>query len=364
MQNLSDPEFFSDCSFSDKTAEENGEKSKEKFESLIKRKEFLEKILDKEKEIKNIKNKIEENKTILNSDQDRELASLAETELLQLTENKKKLEKELENLLAEKDNSSFSSFDGEKKEEKKISGAVVVEIRAGAGGEEAALFAFDLFRMYSKYADLKNWKRKVLDCQYSDLGGIKQIIFELKGNNVSSEMQKEAGVHRVQRIPTTEKSGRIHTSTASIAVLLKPKKGKISVNQSDLKVYTCKASGPGGQYVNKRMTAIRIVHLPTGLTVASQTERSLQQNRENALSILEARLLEKKEEEEYAKTGQKRRLQIGKAQRAEKIRTYNFPQNRITDHRIKKSFHNLEEIMEGKMEPIVKAMQKIPFQEK
>jgi len=236
--------------------------------------------------------------------------------------------------------------------------AAIIEIRAGAGGEEAALFAADLFRMYSKYSDSKNWKKTVLNCHYSELGGIKQIIFELKNGEVFSEMEKEAGVHRVQRIPTTEKSGRIHTSTASVAVLSKPRKGKITINPNDLKVDTYKASGPGGQYVNKRMTAVRITHLPTGLVVTSQTERNLQQNRENALSILEAKLLEKKEVEETAKMSRERRSQIGQAQRAEKIRTYNFPQNRVTDHRIKKSFHNLEQIMEGRLEPIISALQK------
>jgi len=329
LQQLADPELISDW---------------EKFETLTKRKNELEKILNKEKEIKNLENKIEENKAILKSQEDRELISLAETELVQLTENKKILEEELKKLLS-----------GEE-EKKNVARAIVIEIRAGAGGEEAALFAADLFRMYSKYSDSKNWKKTVLDCHYSDLNGIKQIIFELKDGDVFSEMQKEAGVHRVQRIPTTEKSGRIHTSTVSLAVLPKPQKGRIAINPHDLKINTYKASGPGGQYVNKRMTAVRIVHLPTGLMVTSQTERNLQQNRENALSILEAKLLEKKEMEEMMKMGRERRAQIGKAQRAEKIRTYNFPQNRITDHRIKKSFHNLEEILEGKLKPIVQSL--------
>jgi len=240
---------------------------------------------------------------------------------------------------------------------------VIVEIRAGAGGEEAALFVADLFKMYSKYATWQGWKQKILDSRPSELAGFKEITFELTphqhtggGGEVFSKMQHEAGVHRVQRIPTTEKSGRIHTSTASVAVLPKPQKGKITINPNDLKVGTYKASGPGGQYVNKRMTAIRITHLPTGLVVTSQTERNLQQNRENALSILEAKLLEKKEMEESMKMGKERRAQIGKAQRAEKIRTYNFPQNRVTDHRIKKSFHNLGQIMEGKLDPIISAL--------
>jgi len=236
--------------------------------------------------------------------------------------------------------------------------SVIVEIRAGAGGEEAALFAADLFRMYSKYANSKNWKKTVLNCHYSDLGGMKQIIFELKNGDVFSKMKYEGGVHRVQRIPVTEKVGRIHTSTASVAVLPKPKAAEIKIRAGELKIDFYKASGPGGQYVNKRMTAVRIAHLPSGLTVTSQTERNLAQNKENAMAILEARLLEKKEIEELEKLGEKRKAQIKWAKRAEKIRTYNFPQDRVTDHRIKKSFHHIEGIMAGKLEPIIEALQK------
>jgi len=237
--------------------------------------------------------------------------------------------------------------------------SVIVEIRAGAGGEEAALFAADLFRMYSKYANSKNWKKTVLNCHYSDLGGMKQIIFELKNGDVFSKMKYEGGVHRVQRIPVTEKVGRIHTSTASVAVLPKPKAAEIKIRAGELKIDFYKASGPGGQYVNKRMTAVRIAHLPSGLTVTSQTERNLAQNKENAMAILEARLLERKEMEELEKLGEKRKAQIKWAKRAEKIRTYNFPQDRITDHRIKKSFHDIEGIMAGNLDEIVKALSEL-----
>ncbi len=236
--------------------------------------------------------------------------------------------------------------------------SVIVEIRAGAGGEEASLFVADLLKMYSRYAFFNHWQQKILDSRPTSLNGFKEIIFEISGNGVFSTMKNEAGVHRVQRIPTTEKSGRIHTSTTSVAVLLKPQKGKITINPNDLKIDTYKSSGPGGQYVNKRMTAVRITHLPSGLVVTSQTERNLQQNRENALSILAAKLLEKKEVEERTKVGEERRLQIGKAQRAEKIRTYNFPQNRITDHRLKKSWHNLEKILNGELGIIIKSFEK------
>lgn len=236
--------------------------------------------------------------------------------------------------------------------------SVIFEIRAGVGGEEAALFAKDLFRMYSKYALSEGWKEKILDSRESSLGGLREIIFELKGENVFSKMEKEAGVHRVQRIPKTERSGRIHTSTVTVAVLLKPEEKEIKINPQDLKLEFYKASGPGGQYVNKRMTAVRVTHLPTGLIVSCQTERSQQQNKENALSILRAKLYQKKKEEELEKLAKERKSQIGFGKRAEKIRTYNFPQNRVTDHRIKKSWQNLEEIMEGKLEPIIRALQK------
>ncbi len=318
----------------------------QKFEELTKRKNYLEKIINKEKEIDDLKNKIEESRTFLKTGQDQELFVLAESEIIQLTEKKKKLEEELKKLLTEPSEKE-NSFK-----------AILAEIRAGAGGEEASLFVADLFKMYTRYANLQGWKTKVLDSRPSSLNGFKEIIFEISGNEVFQKMKTEAGVHRVQRIPATEKSGRIHTSTASVAILPRPRKGKITINPADLKIDTYKASGPGGQYVNKRMTAARITHLPTGLVVTSQTERSLLQNRENALSILETRLLEKKEEEESNKMGRERKSQIGKAQRAEKIRTYNFPQNRITDHRIKKSFHNIEEILEGNLDPVIKSLQK------
>ncbi len=234
--------------------------------------------------------------------------------------------------------------------------SVIMEIRAGVGGEEAALFVRDLFKMYSKYAARQGWRQKTLDSSLTEIGGFKEIIFELKNGDVLFKMKYEAGVHRVQRIPTTEKSGRVHTSTASVAVLAKPKKAEIKIRPDDLKIDFYHSSGPGGQYVNKRMTAVRVTHFPSGLVVTSQSERSQLQNRENALSILEARLLEKRKTEEVEKIGGERRSQIGKAKRAEKIRTYNFPQDRVTDHRVKKSFHHIEKIMEGDLNNIFEAL--------
>lgn len=330
LQQLSAPELISDW---------------EKFEMLTKRKNYLEKIIEKEKEIGDLENNIEENKAILKSQEDAELISLAESEIAQLTEKKRILEEELRKLLSAK-------------EEKDKPQAVIMEIRAGVGGEEAALFASDLFRMYSKYAQSQGWKQKILDSRPTELAGFKEIIFELSNGDVFSKMKYEGGVHRVQRIPVTEKGGRIHTSTASVAVLPKPEKTQIKIRPEDLKIDFYRASGPGGQYVNRRETAVRITHLPSGIIVTSQTERNQLQNRENALSILAAKLLEKQEIQKEEKIHGKRKTQIGWAKRAEKIRTYNFPQDRVTDHRAKKHWKNLKEILNGKLDPIIETLKK------
>ena len=244
-------------------------------------------------------------------------------------------------------------------ENKSDFGAVILEIRAGTGGEEAALFAHDLFRMYSGYASSQKWKQRVLDSHPTSLGGIKQTTFEVEGENAWKKLKHEAGVHRVQRIPKTEKGGRVHTSTATVAVLPKPKKAEIKIRPDETKIDYYRASGPGGQYVNRRETAVRITHVPTGLIVTSQTERNQLENKENALSILAARLLERKREREEKQLAGERKTQIGSAERAEKIRTYNFPQDRITDHRIKKSWHNMEKILDGKLEPVIKKLAKL-----
>lgn len=306
-----------------------------------------EKIIAEYEQIQDLKKKIEENLEIIKTQEDPALVSLAETEIQQFQDNIKIVEKELAFLEQE----SFHS-------KKEIIDGVIVEIRAGAGGEEAALFAADLFKMYSKYASHQGWRQKTLNSHQTELAGYKEIIFELKDGQVFEKMQYEAGVHRVQRVPNTEKSGRIHTSTASVAVLAKPKKAQIKINPQDLRIDTFRSSGPGGQNVNRRETAVRVTHLPTGLAVASQTERNQLQNKENALAILEAKLQALKEEKEFEKLGEKRKAQIKKAQRVEKIRTYNFPQDRVTDHRITKSFHNIEGIMSGNLDPIIEALDK------
>jgi len=226
--------------------------------------------------------------------------------------------------------------------------SIIIEIRAGAGGEEAALFANDLFRMYSRFAEKQGWKTKILDAN----------ILQISGMNAFEYLKQEGGVHRVQRIPKTEKSGRIHTSTASVAILPAIEQKEFEIKPSDLKIDTFRSSGPGGQYVNKTESAIRITHIPTGFVVASQRERSQAANKETAMNLLRSRLFAFMNEREVQKLGQERNAQIGTADRSEKIRTYNFPQDRITDHRIKKDWHNLEDILNGNLWPIIKKFQK------
>jgi peptide chain release factor 1 len=326
----------------------------DEFEKLSREKEIYEIIIAKTEELEEIARKIEEAKTMLAAERDPELILLAEAELRELRTKETILREEVEELLKKKDENP----EGESPSARQKGGTidtVIMEIRAGVGGEEAALFAKDLFTMYSKYAQSQGWKQKIFDSNTTELGGFKYVIFEIRGQNAFEKLKQEAGIHRVQRIPKTEKSGRIHTSTCSVAVLPRPKKEEIKIRQDDLKIQTYRASGPGGQYVNKRETAVRITHIPTGIIVSSQTERSQLQNKENALAILEAKLFEKIQEEEEKKMAGTRRSQIGGAKRAEKIRTYNFPQDRITDHRIKKSWRNIEEILNGKLDSIIHA---------
>ncbi|MEK7193756.1 MAG: PCRF domain-containing protein [Patescibacteria group bacterium] len=237
----------------------------------------------------------------------------------------------------------------------KISNKIILEIRAGAGGDEAAIFAGDLARMYQKYAARRGWKFTLVDFHHTSLEGYKSLVAEIEGENVYEDLKQESGVHRVQRIPKTEKAGRIHTSTASVAVIPEVEPKEIQINPSDLEVSFFRSSGPGGQNVNKVETAVRIIHKSTGLVFSSQAGRSQHANREMAFNLLRAKLYEQKQIEEQIKIGALRKEQIGAAERAEKIRTYNFPQDRITDHRIGKKFHNIEKILNGELDPIIKA---------
>jgi len=236
--------------------------------------------------------------------------------------------------------------------------AIILEIRAGVGGEEAALFAADLAQMYTKYAVKKSWSASIISSSPSDIGGYKEIIMEIKGLGIFKALKYESGVHRIQRIPKTEKSGRIHTSTASVAILPIPKVSEIDIRPSDLEMTFARSSGPGGQNVNKVETAVRILHKPTGFVVFSQEERSQQKNREQAMKVIRAKLAEMQTIQQQTQTLQMRREQIGTQDRSEKIRTYNFLQDRVTDHRFKKSWHNIEKILAGDLDSIINYFEK------
>ena len=233
---------------------------------------------------------------------------------------------------------------------------IILEIRAGTGGDEAALFAMDLYKMYSKFSQAKGWPINVTEISQTPIGGLKEVFLEINSPEAYNMLKQEGGVHRVQRIPKTEKSGRVHTSTATVAVLPKVEPSQITINPADLKIETARSSGAGGQNVNKVETKVRIVHIPSGIVVACQTQRSQSQNREKALELLRSKLYKIKQKEQLSNVDEQRRNQIKWAERSEKIRTYNFPQNRITDHRIGKSWHNLEEVLNGKLDAIIKSL--------
>src|ERR687885_598758 len=230
---------------------------------------------------------------------------------------------------------------------------VIMEIRAGTGGEEASLFAADLYRMYARYAEARRWKVEVLNTSETDLGGYKEVVFEVAGRGAYSRLKYESGVHRVQRVPATEASGRIHTSTATVAVLPEVDDGEIEINEADLRIDVYRSSGHGGQSVNTTDSAVRITHLPTGLVVTCQDEKSQLKNKARALSVLKARLWDIEQQRSHAEQAQARRAQVGSGERAEKIRTYNFPQNRVTDHRIGLTLHSLDRVMAGDLDPLI-----------
>jgi len=324
--------------------------NKKNFEEASRRLKRMEEEINTLKEIAKIEKKIKEAEEILAEATDDELLSLAEEDLQKNKALKEKLVNEEIKQTEKNDNSS------------NIKG-IVIEIRAGAGGSEAALFAQDLFRMYHRYADNKGWPTKIINTNKTSLDGLKEGEIEIKNKDAFENLKYEAGVHRVQRIPFTEKSGRIHTSTATVAVLPQIKNVEIEVKQEDIEETFFRSSGPGGQNVQKVETAVRIRHKPTGLIVSCQSERQQKQNREKALEILKNKLFNKKQEELIGKEEKERRSQIGRADRSEKIRTYNFPQDRITDHRIKKSWRNIEQVLSGNLDQIIEDTKKEYHQE-
>ncbi len=302
----------------------------------------LEPLVEKSKEYQRSTMRLKEARAIATSEEDAEMHQLAEAEISDLEPRLAMLEKEIKLMLVPRDPRDDKN--------------VFVEIRAGTGGEEAAIFAADLYRLYTRYAERQGWKVELMDSNAIGVGGFKEVVFQVKGKGVFSRLKYESGVHRVQRVPATESSGRIHTSTATVAVLAEVEEVDVQIPESDMKIDVFRSSGAGGQNVQKNATAIRITHLPTGMVVAVQDERSQLQNKLRAMSILRARLYEIEVEKRRSTQDADRRSQVGSAERSEKIRTYNYPQNRVTDHRINLSIFNLPTVMEGSIDQFIEEL--------
>ena len=315
---------------------------REKMISLTKERSDLIEIVDAYSKYAAVLKNIKGNKEIIETVSDNELVSMAEAELEELKIERDNLEEDIKLLLLPKDPNDDKD--------------IIMEVRAGTGGEEAALFAGDLFRMYSRYAEIRGWKIELIDINDTGLGGVKEAIFSMSGNNVYGDMKFESGVHRVQRVPETEGSGRVHTSAASVAVLPEAEDVQIEINQNDLKIDIFRAGGAGGQNVNKVETAVRMTHLPTGLVVQCQDERSQLKNRQKAMKVLKARLYDLELKKQNAEISAQRKSMVGSGDRSDKIRTYNFPQNRVTDHRIGLTLYNLSNIMEGNIDELIEQL--------
>jgi peptide chain release factor 1 len=315
----------------------------QKIKKLSKERAELEPVVKKFEVYKKVLKDIEGSKEIFDdANVDADLKEMAEQELKELEEEEQKLEEELKILLLPTD--PYDAKD------------VLLEIRAGAGGDEASLFAQDLYRMYSRVAEKKGWKLEVLSTSLSPIKGLKEIIVNIKGDRVYSHLKYESGVHRVQRVPQTEASGRIHTSTVTVAVLPEADEVDVALDPKDLRIEAFGASGPGGQSVNRNYSAIRVTHEPSGLAVSCQDEKSQHRNKEKALRILRSRLLDIAQREQHAQISQNRKSQVGTGERSEKIRTYNFPQSRVTDHRLNLTLHQLENVLDGELDEIMEGL--------
>jgi peptide chain release factor 1 len=326
---LSDPAVISDRNRYKKVAKEHNE---------------LSEIVSLSSEYKKLLHSIEEDEKIRQDSKDEELVEMAKAELEELYPQKLELEEKLKFLLLPKD--------------PKDNRNTIVEIRAGTGGEEAALFAADLYRMYAKFAEKKGWRVEVMNSNPTGMGGFKEIIFLVEGDNAYGTLKYESGVHRVQRVPVTEASGRIHTSAASVAVLPEAEDVEVEIKPEELRVDVFRSSGPGGQSVNTTDSAVRVTHIPTNTVVTCQDEKSQLKNKNKAIKVLRARLLDKATEEQTTKIAQERKTMVGSGDRSEKIRTYNFPQGRVTDHRIGLTLYRLEDILVGEIDEFVDALKK------
>jgi len=310
-----------------------------RLNELAQERSDLEELVETFRRFQRVEQQIGENKTLIEDNSDPDLTELAEMDMAQLEEEQTSLEAQLKTLLLPKDPNDDKN--------------VIVEVRAGTGGEEAALFGGELYRMYERWAEAHGYKTELLSASESDMGGFKEVIFAVKGKGAYSRLKYESGVHRVQRVPVTESQGRIHTSAASVAVLPEVEDFEIEVKDNDIRIDVFRSSGPGGQSVNTTDSAVRITHLPSGIVISSQDEKSQLQNKLKAMRILRSRLYDMEEQRRLDETGATRRKQIGSGDRSEKIRTYNFPQSRVTDHRVNKTVYRLDSVMNGDLDEFI-----------
>lgn len=322
----------------------------ERYSQLAKEYSMLEPIIKKGREYKKILEQIQQTRSMLTTEHDEEMRDMAREELTHLQQKEAKLENEIKTLMAPPDPRDSKN--------------VVMEIRAGAGGDEAAIFAGDLYRMYQKYFESRGWKTDLLEANYSERGGFKEIIFSVTGKEVYGNLKYESGVHRVQRVPDTETQGRIHTSAASVVVLPEAEAVEIDIDPGDLRIDVFRASGHGGQHVNTTDSAVRIVHIPTGIMATCQDEKSQHKNKAKAMKVLRARLYDLETSKQQAAITSQRRSMIRTGDRSEKIRTYNFPQGRVTDHRINLTLYRLDEIMEGHLNFLIDELKGIDLEER